>query len=96
MPTYTFEDESGERFDVFMQMSEAPGYGAWVELGGKKLRRIVETPVDPYVPDYTCTIRSQARWDPTYPRYDNMGHGVILSKKEHREYKAKNEHLEWD
>lgn len=95
MPTYEFEDEQGERVDVFLQMSEAPKIGEWVEYGGRRLRRIPSVPVMPHIPDYTCTIRSQARWDPRYPRTDKQGHGVILNKQEHEEYKAKTG-LEWD
>lgn len=96
MPTYSFEDENGEQVDLFLSMSQAPAWGEWGTFGGRRLKRVVETPVEPYVPDYTCTIRSQARWDPTYPRFDSNGHGVILSKREHNEYKAKNPHLGWD
>ena len=95
MPTYEFEDEQGERLEVFLQMSEAPAWGEWVTYGGRRMRRIVESEPEVYVPDYTCTIRSQARWDPNYPRFDNMGHGVILSKKEHMEFKARSG-LGWD
>jgi hypothetical protein len=96
MPHYDFEDKDGNRVELFLEMSQAPAWGEWGSFGGRRLKRVVETPVEPYVPDFTCTIRSQARWDPTYPRFDSNGHGVILSKREHREYQAKNPHLGWD
>lgn len=96
MPTYEFEDEQGQRFDLYLSMSEAPAWGEWTTLGGKRLRRVVEIPVDPFVPDYECVIRSQPRWDPRYPRYDAQGHGVILNKREHENYKAQNPGVVWD
>lgn len=97
MPNYTFEDENGQTVEVMLPMSEAPGWGEWVEIDGKRLRRVVEIPVtEPMVAEYYCEIRSQPRWDPTAPRHNAMGVGVLLNKKEHADYAAKNTHLVWD
>lgn len=96
MPTYDFEDKDGNHVEMFLAMGEAPAWGQWGTFGGRRLKRVVERPVTPYVPDYTCTIRSQAPWDPTYPRFDAQGHGVILNRREHENYKAANPHLVWD
>lgn len=96
MPTYTFETEQGERRDIYMSMSEAPTWGTWVEYGGVRMRRVVETPVEPHVPDVTCVTRIAGFWDKSYPRCDPMGRGVILSKREHTEFKAKHPEYVWD
>lgn len=98
MPTYEFEDEAGVRVDLYLAMSEAPGYGEWRDFGGRRLRRMVESShVPPFVPDFECVVRSQARWDPAAPRYDERGHAVILNKREHENYKAKkNQTVVWD
>jgi hypothetical protein len=97
MPSYDFEDEKGERVELFLQMSEAPAWGEWGTFGGRRLKRVVEAPVEPYVPDYTCTTRINGFWDPSYPRFDEMGRGVINSKREHEELKAKSEgRIVWD
>lgn len=97
MPTYEFEDQHGQRVEMFLTMAEAPGYGAWVELGGRKMRRVVERNVTaPIVTNWVTVNRSQPRWDPTAPRHDEFGNGVLLTKKEHDDYQAKHEHLAWE
>ena len=96
MPHYEFEDEKGERVEMFLTMREAPSIGEWATFGGRRLRRLVSVPVAPMVADYTCTTRVNGFWDKSYPRFDEMGRGVILSKREHENFKAANPDKVWE
>lgn len=94
MPFYEFEDEAGQRFEVYLEMREAPEIGKWHTIGGKRLLRLPSVP-EAHQPNFECVVRSQPRWSPEFPRTNARGQGVILNKREHQEYKAKTG-LEWD
>jgi len=86
MPTYTFADSAGEQYDIFLHMREAPPFGKWVDIAGKKLKRLVEMPQKPIVQSIRFKAYSQVPWAEGAEAYDSEGTPCFSSKKAVQKY----------
>ena len=93
---YEFTDaKTGEGVEEFMDSDCAPRIGSLVTINGRRLRRVASLPQALVEPDYRHVAWQLRANEPGAPRYGakgtpEEGQPIFNSKKEIREFQAKN------
>ncbi len=100
MPLYDFEDvEKGELVEHYFAMADRPPTGKVVEIGGRKVSRVITPTQLAPVRSYEFVSNALPRENVADPKWpcDERGRPRFKSKKEVEEYTARSEgKAAWD
>jgi len=97
MPTYTFEDDKGDHFEIGYPLADVPPLGAKIKgPNGRTIRRVpdfdsvqIGARVGNVESSHRIVSQQVERWHSAAPRHDKSGRAVFNTKREVDEFLAK-------
>jgi len=90
MPLYDFKDREGNLRELYMNMSEAPESGVWVDIEGEELMMLPPVGTGIKINDRPFESISLEPYHPDAEKFNEHGQPVFETKRDRVEFLARN------